>query len=110
MKPRIKDSFNTGNWVESLFQCKDGSRLQVEIFASPMVFHGEKAIILNVRDLTGSKRFGEKLIESEKRYRELFENIPSGFVLFGVIQNDEGEPVDLKIITANKMFSQTTGI
>ncbi len=50
------------------------------------------------------------LIESEKRYRALFENMPAGFVVFEVVQNDNSVPVDLVIVSANKGFEMTTGL
>lgn len=50
------------------------------------------------------------LMDSEKRYRQLFENINVGFVLFEVVQDNEGNPVDLRIIAANKFFEKTTGL
>lgn len=52
----------------------------------------------------------EALIESEAQYRSLFENINSGFVLFEVVQDEQGRPVDLLVLAANRMFEQTTGV
>ncbi len=55
-------------------------------------------------------RIKQNLVESEKRYRALFENINAGFVLFEVVQDDNGVPVDLLIVAANKLFEKTTGL
>lgn len=52
----------------------------------------------------------KKIEGSEKRYRALFESMPSGFVLFEVVQNDKGSPIDLLIIDANERFATTTGL
>jgi PAS domain S-box-containing protein len=59
-------------------------------------------------DLKERKRVETKLIESEQRYRALFENMSAGFVLFEVVQNEEGVPVDLVILAANEGFEATT--
>ncbi len=62
------------------------------------------------RDITESKRAEREVVESEKKYRALFENMSAGFVLFEVVQDDQGVPVDLLIIAANRGFATTTGL
>jgi len=52
----------------------------------------------------------EKADQSVAQYRRLFENMNTGFVLFEVVQNDQGTPVDLIIIAANEEFEKTTGL
>ncbi len=61
----------------------------------------------NVAELTKAR---DSLIESEGRYRALFENMNAGFVLFEVVQDDRGVPVDLIVVAANKGFESTTGL
>jgi len=52
----------------------------------------------------------EEADQSVAQYRRLFENMNTGFVLFEVVQNDQGTPVDLIIIAANEEFEKTTGL
>ncbi len=68
-------------------------------------------------DITNVKRSEQELIEakektekSETRYRTLFENMNTGFVLFEVVENEQGIPVDLIIVAANQGFERTTGL
>jgi len=66
--------------------------------------------ITTIVDITELKKAEAELIESERRYRSLFENMTAGFELFEVVQDDDGVPIDLVILAANKFFDITTGL
>jgi len=61
--------------------------------------------------------FNAKLIRTRKalkksnlEYKDLFENMQSGFALHEIICNEKGEPVDYKFLEVNKAFEMTTSL
>jgi len=52
----------------------------------------------------------EKLRESEKRYRLLFDHMTNGFVTHELVCSEDGTPIDYRIIDANPSFELLTGI
>lgn len=61
-------------------------------------------------DISAQTLAEKNLIQTEKRYRSLFENMTAGFVLFEVVEDKNGAPVDLVIVAANKGFETATGL
>ncbi|MCW2286535.1 PAS domain S-box-containing protein [Rhodoblastus acidophilus] len=61
-------------------------------------------------DITERVRDEQRLKDSERRYRSLFENMNTGFVLFEIEQDELGNPVDLTVLSANQIFEQVTGL
>lgn len=63
-----------------------------------------------VRDITERIEFAHKLQESEKKFRDIFENMPSGYILFELIYDEQGNPVDHRLLEANAVFDEYTGL
>ncbi len=58
---------------------KDGSHIFIELNSSPIVKNGETIGIQGIiRDITERKRADDVLLESETRFREIFDNIAVG--------------------------------
>lgn len=94
------------------FDTPDGSTQWLNWEAHPW-YRSEKeigGIVIFTEDVSQQKIAEEKLVASEARYRALFENMNAGFVLFEVIQDEQGIPIDLIILAANNKFDITTGL
>lgn len=57
---------------------KDGTARLFEVRAAAVDYHGTIASTGTMRDVTDERRYMSVLKEAERRYRELFENVPSG--------------------------------
>ena len=60
---------------------KDGSLIDVEIIAHPLIFEGKNARHIMIQDVTERKLIEQAVIESEERYRNLFEGAPDAVIL-----------------------------
>lgn len=98
---------------------KDGTALSMVSFVLPIcnktgesvrLLGAQRKIIPEPEDQVRISEAKEKAEKIEARYRTLFENMNTGFVLFEVVQNEQGKPVDLLILAANKSFEKTTGL
>ncbi|HEY4786951.1 MAG TPA: PAS domain S-box protein, partial [Bacteroidales bacterium] len=89
---------------------KDGTLFWTECSVKK-VFYGENDyIVVVVRDITSRKSGEEALKQSEQKYRQLFENMTSGFALHQMIYDEQGIPVDYKYIQVNPAFEKLTGV
>jgi PAS domain S-box-containing protein len=69
----------------------------------------ELTFLAIARDITDRKNFEYALIESEAKYRTLFENMSEGFAYCKMIFEDD-TPKDFIYLTTNPRFSYLTGL
>jgi len=67
-------------------------------------------VVLALVDITESKRAAQSLIESEKRYRSLFEHLQDGFALCKMLYDESGNPADFVYLSVNAAFLQMSGL
>ncbi len=60
-------------------------------------------------DVTRNKHMVTALQDSEQNYRQLFENMTTGFFLFEVVEDSAQVPVDYKIVQANPAAEEIMG-
>lgn len=63
-----------------------------------------------ITDITLRKRAEEQLIESERRYRKLFEMMVNGMAVHELVHDEQGDPVDFRYIEINPAFESLTGL
>jgi PAS domain S-box-containing protein len=61
-------------------------------------------------DITERKRAEERLIESESRYRGLFEMMENGMAVHEVVYDAQGEAHDYRFLEVNPAFERLTGL
>jgi len=61
-------------------------------------------------DVTARRKAEMDAQAQRERYRNLFENLESGFCVIRMIWDDDGKPVDYVFVEANKAFHKHTGI
>ncbi len=61
-------------------------------------------------DVTDTKQAEKALIESEKKYRSLFDNIQDGFALHEIVLDENNNPVDYIFLDINDAFERVTGL
>jgi PAS domain S-box-containing protein len=66
-------------------------------------------LIGSAQDITGRKQAGENLLQSEMRYRLLFENMVEGFAFCRVLF-EQGRPRDFIYLEVNRAFEKMTGL
>lgn len=82
------------------FICVDGSTIDVEVSASPIIYHGKSAVQVVLRNISERTRAEEELKQSEIKFKSLFDHIPDAIYL---------ESLDGKIIDCNISAEKTTG-
>ncbi len=71
-----------GEQAPSSYQCKaigkDGATMHLEVSVAPVTYRGEPASLAYLRDITERKWTEEALLQSEKKYRSIFDNAIEG--------------------------------
>ncbi len=90
---------------------KDGSWRWIEATGQNLLHDPKvKGIVVNFRDVTEHHLTEEALRESEEKYRLLFQNMAEGFALYELLYDEEGQPVDWRVLEMNDAYTHHTGI
>jgi len=111
IEKRIQTGFFKGEVTHAR---KDGSKFPCEVTTAAIQDNNPlKSRVAIFRDVTERKqieeekeRMAERLAESERRYRSLFESMSEGFVLFRVLRDEKGNPADFQYLEMNPAWER----
>jgi len=94
------------NWIIKL---NDSAEVNLDIAVGVLMNCLTLAIILTII-IYNYHQERQSIAASEKKYRQLFENMTVGFALHEVICDASGKPVDFRYLAVNPAFEKLTGI
>ncbi len=93
---------------------KDGTTYTEEMTITPVTHDPENATLAHFvaikQDITERMRAQDAVVESERRYRSLFENMLEGFAYCQMLFDDRGHPQDFVYLEVNGSFEKLTGL
>jgi signal transduction histidine kinase len=102
-----------GEPVPGLYQMgirkKGGSTVSVELTGACTTIKKERANVIYIRNITERLESEAKLIESERHYHSLFDNMLSGIAYCEMIFKD-GQPYDFRYLKVNDALEKLTGL
>lgn len=111
VKKVLREGVTVGLSNHTLLISKNGQETPIADSGAPIKNKSGKitGVVLAFRDQTEERAAQKWLAESEKRYRQLFDNLDAGFALHEIILDDHGAPSDYRFLEANPAFEQITG-
>lgn len=98
------------DFLEHRLMRKNDGEIFVESRGRTLAQPNESLRLIVVNDITVRRQQEESLRASEKRLRELFENMSEGFAVGEPILSPDGAPHDVVLTMVNKAFMQQTGL
>ena len=101
---------------EVRFRCKGGEIIVAIVSAEIIEINGEALLLLLVNDITARMRAehalfeSEKLLESERRFRSLFEHMLEGVAYCRMLYDEHGCPEDFVYLDVNSAYGELTGL
>jgi diguanylate cyclase (GGDEF)-like protein/PAS domain S-box-containing protein len=88
---------------------RDGHEISVELSIAERCSEDHRLFIGVIRDMTEHRRVEQALLESQERYRSLFEHMLHGYAYCAMLF-EEGTPRDFVYLDVNPAFETLTGL
>ncbi len=85
---------------------KSGALFEVENFSKTVMYEGRPANFVTIIDITKRVEAEQKLKETEKRFKILFDNSTSGIAYHKIIYDSDGNPINYIITDVNPQFNE----
>lgn len=95
--------------MEAVGRRKSGEEFDCSLSTTALYLQGRHCVIGIARDISERKRVETALRASEEQYRLLFEHMLAGLIVFDVILDADGKPVDYRFVTGNPAYERMTG-
>ena len=82
----------------------------VEIYSNPIIYEGRYANLVNMIDITSMENAESKILQSEIKFQNLFNNMLDGFAYLKIIKNNDGEPNDFELLDINPSFMEILNV
>jgi two-component system, chemotaxis family, CheB/CheR fusion protein len=96
--------------AETEVQSQDGRWFMMRLRPYRTVEDRIEGVVVTFIDISSRREMEQQLVESQQRYRTLFNSIDEGFGVFEVIFSPEGAAVDYRFIEVNDAFARQTGL
>ncbi|WP_413436955.1 PAS domain S-box protein [Sulfuriferula sp. GW1] len=80
--PRLHKALDSPEQFEWIHRCKNGNELQVEIYSSPIIYLGKRAILSSVRDISQRKKLESRLQDKTHMLERILETEPGTVYIF----------------------------
>ena len=104
--------FKEWNWIIAagapLSELNSEARATMAAMAGATVLVSFILVVLSVSMVRMERKLTSDLQESEKRYRELFQSMQTGFALHEILCDEQGKPCNYRFLEVNPAFEQMT--